>query len=81
MKRNHYSEKIPLKNGLLMFKRNQVKVIEAIVGIRDEPVNKYAEDIIIKMVEYELEDGILIAKKTFRIIEEPTVFPLLRPID
>ncbi|MGB8152958.1 MAG: hypothetical protein WCF97_03480 [Nitrososphaeraceae archaeon] len=48
------------------------------------------------MVEYELKDGILIAenfiekwkkygiviaKKTSRIIEEPTVFPLLRPID
>jgi hypothetical protein len=64
-----------------MFKPNQVKVIEAIVEIRDEPVNKYAEDIINKMVEYELEDGILIAKKTFSIIEEPTVFPLLRPID
>ena len=48
------------------------------------------------MVEYELKDGMLIAenfiekwkkygiviaKKTSRIIEEPTVFPLLRPID
>jgi hypothetical protein len=96
LKRNHHSEKVPLKNGPLMFKPNQVKVIEAIVEIRDEPVNKYAEDIIIKMVEYELKDGILIAenfiekwkkygiviaKKTSRIIEEPTVFPRLRPID
>jgi hypothetical protein len=62
LKRNDYSEKVPLKNGLLMFKPNQVKVIEAIVEIRDEPVNKYAEDIIIKMVEYWLDDGILIAE-------------------
>jgi len=45
-----------------MFKPNQVKVIEAIAEIKDEPDNKYVEDIIIKMVEYDLEDGILIAE-------------------
>ncbi len=62
MKRNHHSEKVPLKHGPLMFKPNQVKVIDAIAEIRDEPVNKYVEDIIIKMVECDLEDGILIAE-------------------
>ncbi len=51
-----------MKHGPLMFKPNQVKVIDAIAEIRDEPVKKYVEDIIIKMVECDLEDGILIAE-------------------